>query len=288
MAATVSARNWATISAAASGSVWIRLRAASEVKATPESRGPSPSWSSRRSRRRSSSTAAIVWPAGLDQVLGQRPGPQAVGQQRARSAGAPARRPPRTRGRRAAARRRARRCRRGRGCGCGWSRCRSWPGSRRRPGARRTAPPAPRGSPAEREPGPSRSGRPPGMRPRGGPGARRRAAGRPRRGAPPAWGGTSTADEPGDAPPSAPRLGSLAPSDSRSAEPRTKTLMQVTNATAKTTTRTTRPRRSTRSGSVAPTYMVGPTKREARQHRPGGDDGPATRSVLERERSRSR
>ena len=34
--------------------------------------------------------------------------------------------------------------------------------------------------------------------------------------------------------------------------------MQVTKATPNTTTRTTRPRTSTRSGSVTPTYIVGP------------------------------
>ena len=62
MAVTVSARSVRSSSSAPAGSLRIRLRAASEVKAMPESRGPRPSWRSRRSRRRSSSRAVIVCP----------------------------------------------------------------------------------------------------------------------------------------------------------------------------------------------------------------------------------
>ncbi len=54
--------------------------------------------------------------------------------------------------------------------------------------------------------------------------------------------------------------------------------MQVTNATPNTTTRTTRPRTSTRSGSVTPTYIVGPISANTATIRPGTVSAPETSS----------
>ena len=60
IAVVVSARSCLRSASAASGSVRTRLRTASEVNAMPERRGPSPSWRSRLSLRRSSSRAVMV------------------------------------------------------------------------------------------------------------------------------------------------------------------------------------------------------------------------------------
>ena len=148
-----------------SGSVRTRLRAASEVNAMPDSRGPSPSWRSRRSRRRSSSIAVMavsrdswrsaasararrVWassgatrrstcssPADRRQVARPQPDHQ-LGAGVAAEAGR-------------------------RGCAC--QPCPRRPAPHRRRAGRRTAAPAPRGSPAAPAPGRRRCGRRPGV-----------------------------------------------------------------------------------------------------------------------------
>ena len=89
--------------------------------------GTKPSWSSRRSRRRSSSTAAMVWPR--DSI---RSSARARARRVWASRGTVSRRPARRRGRRPGlpdgVRPRARRRRRGRGCACAWWPCRSCQG----------------------------------------------------------------------------------------------------------------------------------------------------------------
>ena len=74
--------------------------------------------------------------------------------------------------------------------------------------------------------------------------------------------------------PSAPVLSSSASRASSRASASTKRAITVTSAAPCTTVRTTRPRTSTRSGSVAPTYIAGPDQREdGDRHRGQGVTG---------------